>query len=485
VSSVKQAILYSSLGRYLLMAIGLVSSMITARLLSPEEIGTFAIASSVVVIIAEFRMLGANTYLVRQTEVTTEKIRSAYGLTILISWGLGIALAVASLPLAGFFGIDGLGFVFLILSFSFLLAPYISIPDALLTRGYRFREIVTINVTSSVIQLVLVVVLIKNGFSFYSLAIGQAISILVKFVLSLYFTRDIRVYVPRFTGMKDIAKLGIFTTVSHVVRNTQQTFPDMLIGKLGSPAQVGLFSRGLGFTVFISTLLLSGISPVALPYFSAVRNKGQDVVAAYCRASELIAGVVWPVLAVASVASLPAVRLMFGDQWDQAAPIATVAAFWAILRSAHVMAPNALIAVGKEGSMLVKEVIVFAVFLVATTIAYLQLGLMGVAYAFVFAGLTDFLVSSWFMKQKVGVGFLSYCAGMVSSAVVALICWSAASILDWYISFEFASPLAVLLYITGVLPPIWLVSVLLLKHPLRDQIRPIYDKMLTKYSGKG
>lgn len=462
------------------MAIGLVSSMVIARLLSPDEIGTFAIASSVVMIMAEFRMLGANAYLVRQAEVTEENIRSAYGLTILISWGLGFALAVASWPLAGFFEVEGLGAVFLILSISFLLAPYISIPDALLVRGYRFREIATINVTSSVIQLALVIILIKNGFSFYSLAIGQAASILVKFVLSLYFTRDIKVYVPRFTGMKDIAKLGIFVSVSHVVRNAQQTFPDMLIGKLGSPTQVGLFSRGLGFTVFISDLLLSGISPVALPYFSGIKNKGQDVVLAYRQASQLIAGVVWPVLAVASVASLPAIRLMFGDQWDKAAPIASVAAFWALLRSAHILAPKALVAVGKEGSMLMKEVIVFAVFLVATTIAYLQFGSIGVAYAFVLAGLTDFLVSSWFMKHKVGVGFLSYCSGMISSVLVALICWSGASVLDWYISFKDASPFAVLLYITVVLPPVWLASILLLKHPLREQVRAIYNMFLSK-----
>jgi len=462
------------------MAIGLASSMITARLLSPDEIGTFAIASSVVMIMAEFRILGANAYLVRQAELTTEKIRSAYGLTILISWGLGIALALASLPLADFFGVESLGAVFLILSISFLLAPYISIPDALLVRDYRFREIATINVTSSVVQLVLVIILIIKGFSFYSLAIGQAIAILVKFALSLYFTRDVKVYMPRFTGMKDIAKLGIFVSVAHVVRKSQHTFPDMLIGKLGSPTQVGIFSRGLGFTVFISTLLLSGISPVVLPYFSGVKNKGENMVAAYRHASRLISGVVWPVLAVASVASLPAIRLMFGDQWDAAAPIAAVAAFWAILRSAHVMAPNTLVAMGKEGAMLVKEVSVFVVFLVATTIAYLQFGSMGVAYAFVFAGLTDFLVSSWFMKHKVGVDFLPYCAGMFSSAVVAVICWSVASALDWYISFADTSPFAVLLYIVGVLPPVWLVSIFLLKHPLRHQMQLIYKKLLSK-----
>jgi len=204
------------------------------------------------------------------------------------------------------------------------------------------------------------------------------------------------------------------------------------------------------------------------------------VVAAYRLASELIAGVVWPVLAVASVASLPAIRLMFGDQWDQAAPIASVVAFWAILRSAHVMAPNAMVAVGKEGSMLLKEVIVFTVFLLVTTIAYQQSGLIGVAYAFVFAGLVEFLISSWFMKYRVGVGFLSYCLGMASSAFVALVCWSAAKILDWHLSFENASPFVVFLYITAVLPPVWLGSVIIFKHPLAVQLQEIASKLRTK-----
>lgn len=479
--SVKQALLYSSLGRYALMGLGLAMSIITARLLSPEEIGTFAIASSVVMVMAEFRILGANAYLVRQAEITTEKIRSAYGVTILVSWGMGAVLALGSWPLANFFEVDGLRFVFLILAVSFIFAPYISIPDALMVREYRFQHVAAINLVSAAIQLVVLVVLIKSGFSYYSLALGQAVSILVKFMMSLYFTRNVKVYLPSFTGMKEIASLGIFVSVSHVIRKAQNTFPDMLIGKLGTPTQVGLFSRGLGFSVFASSLVLSGISPVALPYLSAVRNKGEDVVAAYRHASQLIAGVAWPILAVASVASLPAIRLMFGDQWDEAAPVASVAAFWAILRAAHILAPKALVAVGKEGSMLTKEIIVFVVFLAATTTGYILGGIMGVAYAFVFAGLTDFLVSSWFMKNKVGLSFLSYCSGLLSSACLALICWSTASFLDYSLSFSKSSPFLVLVYIAAVLPPVWLVSVFLLNHPLKIQIKEVYKKLMTRW----
>src|SRR5690554_7288791 len=126
-SSVRVAILHSSTGRYITMIIGLISSMVIARLLTPAEIGTFGIASSIVMIMAEFRILGANTYVVREKEITSEKIRSAYGLTILISWGLGLLVALCAYPLSIFFDIEDITIIFLLLSLSFFLAPYVSI----------------------------------------------------------------------------------------------------------------------------------------------------------------------------------------------------------------------------------------------------------------------------------------------------------------------------------------------------------------------
>src|SRR5690554_2138398 len=92
------------------------------------------------------------------------------------------------------------------------------------------------------------------------------------------------------------------------------------------------------------------------------------------------------------------------------------------MRAGHILAPNALIAMGYEASMLIKEIIAFLIFLVLVIYFYKSFGLIGAAYAFAFAGAVDFVVSSCFMKIKVGLGFLSYCYKLVSSALVALIC---------------------------------------------------------------
>ncbi|MDO6442524.1 oligosaccharide flippase family protein [Marinobacter sp. 2_MG-2023] len=473
-SNVRVALIYSSLGRYALMIVGLINTVVVARLLSPEEIGTFAIASSVVMIMAEFRILGANTYLIREKELTKDKIMSAYGLTLLISWGLGVFVVVAAMPASKFFNIPDLTNIFFILSVSFIFAPYISIPNALLSREYKFKEITIIRLCSSLTNISTTVLFILNGFSYYSLAFGNLSSVLVQFSLYMYFTRSVKVYRPRFADIKPIAKLGIFMSFSHVVRRAHFTIPDMIIGKVGGPGQVGIFSRGLGFMVFVSDALLSGISPVALPYLSDVRKRNESMVKAYTRAAQLIVGVVWPVLAVASVASLPAIRLMFGDQWDSSAPIASVLAFWAMLRASHVLAPQALVAVGKEGAMLLKEIVVLLFFLMLIFSVYPKWGLLGVGYAFIFSGFIDFLVSSYFMKLKVELEFFVYLRSLFSSVVVAASCWMSTYLISCVFPYDTTAPIFSLLQISIVLPVVWISTIFITKHPIKNEIIRLY-----------
>ena len=469
-ADVRTALIYSSLGRYLLMLIGLITTMVIARLLTPTEIGTFAVASSLVMIMAEFRVLGANAYLIREKELTHEKIRSSYGLTLIVSGIMGLAIIATSYPLAEFFEIEELGPLFVLLSLSFFIAPYISIPHAILSRKYRFGVLSNIANFASIIKLVVTVAFIYLGFSYYSLAYGHLAAILVNAICLLYASREVNVYAPRFNNMRSIAKIGIYTSLGHVIRKAQNTLPDMVIGKMGSPTEVGIFSRGLGFMAFVTDVLMSGIHPVAAPYLADIKNSGEDVIKAYLNASRLITGVLWPVLAVGSVASLPAIRLMFGDQWDEAAPIASIVAVWAMLRASHVLAPQALITLGHESSMFAKELIVFVVFTASIIMGFSTYGMHGVALGFVIAGITDLIVSGLYLKACIGLPFFKHLVCLVPSLMVTAVCWVAVKGIQYAWPFQETSSLLSFLQILFLLPIAWLFGLFVFRHPLRREL---------------
>ena len=115
-SQVRRSVIFSSFTRYSIMLISLASTMVVARLLTPDEIGTYAVASAIIMIINEFRILGAGDYLVREAELSVAKVQSAMGLTILISWSLGVLVFMFA-PLASeFFGYPAVLTIFQILS---------------------------------------------------------------------------------------------------------------------------------------------------------------------------------------------------------------------------------------------------------------------------------------------------------------------------------------------------------------------------------
>ncbi|UQG54166.1 MULTISPECIES: oligosaccharide flippase family protein [unclassified Marinobacter] len=468
-SKVRTAIIISSVSQYVVRLIGLATTIIVARLLTPDEIGTFSVASAIVMIIAEFKLLGAADYLIREENLSEEKIRRALGLTMLISWGLGIFIIGVGPWVASYYELAPLAVIFPILSTTFFLGPFISIPMALVARSFNFKILLLVNILSSASALVVTVTLINLGFSFYSLAWGHVATILVQFLV-VTFTKGFPTYWrPIFSDVGAIAKFGVYNSLTNLFKKGVSVAPDLVLGKMGTTAQVGMFSRGQGFVTFIAGTLVSGAAPVVLPYLSEAKRSGANLINAYTKATLLMGALMWPVLAVASVASLPAIRIFFGDQWDAAAPVASILAIWLILRSTHHFANNLLIASGNEHTMLKKEAfLLLAIF--ALVIFAFPIGFQAVAYAFLILGVLEVVVVTWLLVRVLDLNIITFYRTLLPNLLISLVCAAATYAISIWIPFEAEPAWKPICVIALFLPPIWLLSLVALGHPLYKEI---------------
>ena len=474
-STLRRAIVYSFASRYALRLIGLASTMIVARLLTPAEIGTFAIASAIVLIASEFRLLGAGMYLVREQDIPPEKIRSALGLTFLISWGLGLAIFISAPWAAEFYELPDVANIFRILSVSFLLAPYISIPTALLQRTYKFDVLFRVTLLATVVGFVGTIGFILLDFSYFALAIGQILKVVAEFFLIIWFWPKRTPWIPLFSGLKPIAGFGVYTSIVNLLRRAHVTLPDMIIGKLGTSTQVAMYSRGLGLIDFLSQTLMAGVGPVGLSYLSDTKRSGGNVAEAYTRASVMLGGIVCPVLAVAGLASEPTIRLFFGSQWDAAAPIAAWLALWGIIRCLHWLSSVVLMVQGSEKLLALKEFFVFIVFFAAIAGLY-PYGLEAIALGFVGAAILDFLASSVALHYTIGLEFISFVRSWASNIAITAACAGATLLISLVIDFSTRHFWIPILAIAIVMPVVWLASVWLFKHPLFAEIERLIPK---------
>jgi len=469
-ASVRQSVIYSSLSRYLLMAIGLLSTVVVARLLTPAEVGTWAVGSAIVMILSEFRQLGAGIYLVREPELSERKIRSALGVTFLISWALGVAVVWASPLVAGFYDIEGLETLFYLLSVNFFLAPFVSIPSALLEREMDFRRLSMMWVSGAVVGLMVTVVGILMGMSFYAMALGFVANTVTMMILANALVAK-RYWQPRFQEILPIITLGVYSSASGMMKKSLVVVPDMIIGKLGTTTQVGLFSRGLGFIEFLSASVQQGISPVVLPFLSGKVRARENVAEAYLRAGVMLGAILWPVLAVAAVSTLPVIRFFFGDQWDQAAPVASILSIWAMCRCVHVLLPELLLSTGREKLLLVREFVLLVVCVVGV-LALFQFGLLFAALAFVLVGCVDVALGSWIVAKRFGLMPIRVLFAWLPNFALSVTCGLTAWLLNQWLGLDSAAPWYAVLMLGLVVTPVWYLGLGLLRNPLWDEVRP-------------
>jgi O-antigen/teichoic acid export membrane protein len=477
--SIRSAIVSSSLGQYLVFSIAFFSVIVYSRLLTPTEVGVYAIASSIAMLASEIQLLGTTSYLIRLDKLTKTDVQSGIGLTMLICWGIGLLFFFTANIIGDYYDTVGLSHVIQILSLSFLFAPFISVSCALLSRDLQFQRLVTINATAKIINLAIGVSLVLLGFSFYSMAIGLVSGAFVQFLMLIKLSTKETSWKPRFQNLLPIVKFGLLTSATNMMRRFGTTAPDLIIGKLGTPADVAIFSRGLGFMNFAKDAFSKGLQPVALPFLSQKRRENGDVNEGYMMATLLMGGVVWPALAVCGVAAFPIIIMLFGDNWSDAAPIASILSIWAILISVHLFSPALLVATHNEKTQFFKQLIVFIITISVILITY-QYGLEAVAWGLVFSTLIDAFLTTVIIRLATKLSVLTFFKRMTPNIILMAVCSGITWIIGKLINFQTTEPFLSLLLVGSIIGIVWLIVLATLRHPLFKELQVFKGAILSR-----
>lgn len=469
-SKVKQAIINASITSVLLQGIALCSAIAVARLLTPEQIGTYAVVAALVMILSEFKALGAGVYLVREEQIDCSSVRSALGLTLLMSWLLAVLILLLAFPIARYYRIEEAPLLLLILSSTFVITPYVSIPYALLVRAMDFAALRTIKLVSALVSFVATLIGIVWGLSFYALALGYALGFATQFLLLNMPYRPAQMeYRPKFRQMQGIASMGLLTTAAEFLKRASQVMPDLVIGRVGSTFEVGIFSRGQGFVQFLSDGLRMGVGIVSLPYLAEIKRSGGDLAAAYIRGSALFNALAWPVLAVAALTSLPVIRVLFGEQWDAAAPIAKVLMAYAGLKTVHFQFHSFVIALGNPKLTLLREGLNVPAMALVCILLY-PYGMVTIALGFVVVACLEACLLTLLLRQLTGLDIQRFCIALLHNLAMTVLCALPCWLFSIYYDFQQGKPLLIVGCLALVMPLWWLFCLKFLRHPLYSQL---------------
>lgn len=317
-ANLKKAVLISVGEKYIVFVLQFVSSIVLARILSPQEIGVFSIGSLVLSLSHVFRDLGISNYIIQEKELTPERLQTAATITLGISWFLGIVVLLVSGPVADFYREPGVGQVLLVLSINFFVLPFGSVSVALLRRKMQFDQLIRINLASAFVHAMVGIGLCYYGVGFIGLAWAGVAGTVVSVVLTLLISGRAVAARPAISEWRKVLGTGGRFAGASLLWEFGLGAPEMIVGKTISIESAGYMGRAQGVVALAYRSLMEGLTPVLMPFFAQGHRDGEDVRHNFMKSIRYLSALSFPIFACMAVAMDAIVLLLYGEQWISA-----------------------------------------------------------------------------------------------------------------------------------------------------------------------
>jgi PST family polysaccharide transporter len=357
-----------------------ISTVVLARLLTPQDFGLVAMIAPVLTFMGFFRDLGLSTATVQQAEINHAQVSTLFWVNVVLSAGL-MLVSVALAPLAGIF-YRRPEVVWLMVAYGlncFLTGLSIQ-HTALLRRRLAFGMLASVNLASCAIGIVVGIVAALRGFGFWALAI-MSLSTSLASLIAVWWLCSWRPGRPvRGSGVRPMLWFGGFLTGGNLAYFLASNLDTLGIGRWLGAVPLGNYNRGN--QVFLVSLqqLSSPLAAVAVPALSRLQGLPERYRAAFLQSVQALALGTIP-LACALIAGGDAVTLLvLGDKWGEAAKLVRILAISGVLMPVSGAVSWLLITQGR-GKTLMHWNLASVFITLAAVVIGLQWGLMGVAVA--------------------------------------------------------------------------------------------------------
>lgn len=468
-TDIRRSLAFSTLDSYVSLVLQLGSTVVLSRLLTPEETGIFAVAAVFAALASTFRDFGVAEYLIQESSLTDDKIRAALTVNIAISWLMALGLFLGAPLAAGFYRTPGVADVMQVQALSFLLIPFGAVTMAYFRREMRFGPIFAIGTTANVVSFAVSISCALAGLGFMSLA-WSSLSGVVCTVLGAMWARP-KTF-PRWPGTRgigDVLQFGKFASGIYIFGQLGRGAPEMIIGRVNDMAAVAIYSRANGLVEIFNRLVLRAVMPVCMPYFSKSHREQGGMLPGYLRSVSYLTAIGWPFLAFAAIVSYSLIRLVYGIQWVESAPLAKVICGAAAVELVYHLAKEALLARGDaKASNLLQLVLQGS--LVVGLLAVIPFGLQGAAWGVLAASMVGAFWSHRALSRAIGLTVADVLQASWPSLRVALV--SVVPVALWAMNDSITEANYIRFALLGGASTVmlWLLSLRYFQHPLWAEV---------------
>jgi O-antigen/teichoic acid export membrane protein len=418
-----QATKWSSITEILAKFFVPISTMILARLLTPNMFGVISIISMVIAFAELFTDAGFQKFIIQNDFKTKEDLYKCTNVAFLtnlilsiILWGIIIVLRN---PIANFLGNGTLGSAIAISCVCIPLGAFSSLQTGLFKRDFEFKTLLKIRLISLFVPLLITIPIALFYKSYWALIIG---SISLKLVNAIYSTLMSR-WKPKLQFsimlLRQMLSFSSWTILESISIWLSSYIGILIVVRKFDDYYLGLYQTSMTLVVQILSMVSIAVTPVLFSALSRLQNYDSEFKKMLLSFQSIVALIVIPMgFGLFSFRKF-ITFIILGDQWDEAANfiglLGLITSF--VIVFSH-LSSEVYRAKGKPNVSLVLQ-IVFLLFFVPSIIIAANYGFKALYVTHSISQLIMIVVSSILMNRFFNISLFDMLRGTAVKIIVA------------------------------------------------------------------
>ncbi len=364
-------------------SLGIVSTIILARLLIPEDFGLIAMAMSIIAILELFSAFGFDMALIQKQDADSNDYNTAWTFNLILALVITTLMVILASPAALFYEEPRLENVIYILAIGTLISGFENIGVVAFRKELEFNKEFKFLLGKKLIAFCVTVPLAIILRNYWALVFGIIAGKVGSVLLSYYIHK----YRPRFdlSSRNELFHFSKWLLINNFLYFFRLRSADFIIGKLAGSHTLGIYTVAFEIATLPTNELIAPINRAVYPGYSKISDNLKSLQTVFLNVISIITLFAVPAgIGIVATADLLVV-VFLGTKWLEAIPLMKIIAFYGIFTALITNTSYVYLAVGKARITTLLSTIYIILLLPCLMWLTLEYGVEGAAWAYFIA----------------------------------------------------------------------------------------------------
>lgn len=416
----KSAYIWGLIGKFGPQGVHLLTTMILARFLTPEDFGMIGVLSIIFVVANTLLDSGLGGSLVKEKEISKIDCSSIGVFNLAVSFTIYIILFFSANAIEQYFNVEGLANVVRTISLVFPISAFGIVPKAILNRNLAFRQTCYNSLVGVVAASVISIVAAYYGTGVMALVLYQIVVTGVT-VICNYISSSYHFSVAfSWQSLKRLLPFGVTTTIITVIDTIYENLLTTMTGKYMNVQQAGYVYQAKKIEEVSSTSIAITIGTVTFPILTKLKDDKQAFAKEAASTFRMITNITFPVLMTIAIFAYPIITVLFGEKWYASGEYLRIFTFAGMFMIAETLYRNYIKALCEVNKLLLATIIkrIIGIALILGALVYNPDTMI---YAYVLSAAIGFLINIILYSKVITISFSNILLNFIKVIIPSLI----------------------------------------------------------------